>query len=77
MAAATITIIITDSTVTLVDLRDTLCNAWGYTGANTNPAKVQFIKDNLIKYIRQTYRDQKRTEADVSLRGIETGTDIA
>lgn len=52
-ASATITITITDTgTATLVDIRDTLCAAWGYGGNPTDgAAKLAFLKQVLINKI--------------------------
>lgn len=64
-ASASITIIITDSgTSTLVDIRDTLCLAWGYTGAqNDSAAKLAFLKSVLINKIVNDYGNYKALQA--------------
>lgn len=60
-ASASITITINDSSsATLVDIRDTLCVAWGYTGnPNDNAAKLAFLKQVLINKIVGDYNAQK------------------
>lgn len=76
MAQATITITIADSSVTLVDMRDTLCLKWGYNGDGSNASKVAFIKARLIEYIRNSYADQKINDAALSANVASVGADI-
>lgn len=61
-ASASITITITDNgTYTLADIRDTLCIAWGYSGAqNDNVAKLAFLKQFLINKIANDYAITKQ-----------------
>lgn len=63
-ASASITITITDGTVTLADVRDTLCTFWGYSGApNDNAAKLAFLKQHLINVISSDFGQAKAQAA--------------
>lgn len=68
-AQASITITIVDGTATLADVRDTLCAAWGYTGAaNDNTAKLAFLKAYLVNKIVTDYAQQKTVGTANSLQ---------
>lgn len=78
MASASITITITDSTVTLIDMRDTLCDAWGYAGSpSDNPAKLAFIKSTLIQHIKEAYNNQKINTIIPTVSQAAQGTNIS
>lgn len=58
---AQITIDIDD--VNIADVRDTLCSRWNYSGPNSNPEKVSFLKARVAQFIKDEYKEQKAAEA--------------
>lgn len=66
MAQATLTITLDDSSTPahpLTVVRDKLCIKWNYSGADTNPAKLDFIELKLAEYLKQQYKEQLQMEA--------------
>lgn len=69
---ADITITVNDNVA--VSVRDALCVKWGYTGVNTNQAKMDFLKAFIAAYIKQEYKEQKGKEAGIAASNTAVAT---
>ena len=65
---ATITITVNDANI--LDVRDTLCTRWGYSGGPTNAEKVAFLKARIALFIKDEYSHAKAESAVVT--SVET-----
>lgn len=48
------------------DVRDTLCRRYNYSGPDTNPAKMAFLKSYVSADLKSDYSAQKEHEASLA-----------
>ena len=58
---ASVTLTIPDAN--LVDVRDTLCIRWGYSGDGTSASKVAFLRARLARFVLDEYSIAKSEQA--------------